>query len=424
MTKSRVTASSQLLLACGAFGLGLCMLFFPQWFYRVFSYVLKTGFLLLGVYELSLVFLQKNQRITHGFWFIVYAALFALARFYPLPFLAALPYILGFLGVVNGITRLLINYQYRQDGVSGSIWHLITGCILIIGAITFFIRPIAHALVSARLLGIYFILLSTNLFSDFFILIIPKNEGYTTRRRRIVLPVLIAAFLPQKVLSVIQKLSRSGELELQPAHGTSTDLEVFIHLLEGGLSGFGHVDLCFDGNVYSYGCYDEQSHRLFGMMSDGTLAVVPKEPYLKHCLEYEKKILVGFGISLSPQNREAVRAKIEEILENTVPWKCAAERGSAECKDAASALYRATGAHFYKFRSGAFKTYFVLNTNCVLLADRIIGVSGVDLLALNGITTPGTYFAFLNDAYQRKGSLVISRQIYGTEELPKKLETK
>lgn len=414
MTKSNMTASSQLALGSVAMLCGVFMFCAPSWFLSFLTLALRISFSLLCVYEFLLIFFQKNHRINHIFWVLLYSIVAALLFANPSFFIAFLPYLLGILAIINGIVRLLTNYQYRQDHVSGRIWHLVFGIIFLLCGISFIIKPLAHALTSTRLLGLYLILISLNSFSDFLIQILPRNRDYVHRRHRIVLPVLIAAFIPQKVLSLIQRYSQHGEISFQSASSPSPDLEVFIHLSEGGLSGFGHVDLCFEHKVYSYGCYDGHSDRLFQMMSDGTLAIVPREPYIKHCLNYEKKILVGFGISLTAENKHAVKEKIDAMMHNAYRWYCDLEKDPHHAgSDSASALYRATGGVFYKFRSGAFKTYFVLNTNCVLLADTIIGASGIDLLALNGITTPGTYFSFLNDLYQRAGSLVVSREIYG-----------
>ena len=47
-----------------------------------------------------------------------------------------------------------------------------------------------------------------------------------------------------------------------------------------------------------------------------------------------------------------------------------------------------TGAEIRKVKEGPFATYFALNTNCVQLADTILGPTGLDILAVNGIPTP------------------------------------
>ena len=84
-------------------------------------------------------------------------------------------------------------------------------------------------------------------------------------------------------------------------------------------------------------------------------------------------------------------------------------------KDYASNLYKSTNVKFYKFNSGKFKKYFALGNNCSKLADYIIGKSGIDLLKMYGVITPGTYYEYLNREYKKKDSMVISREIYNAK---------
>ena len=53
-----------------------------------------------------------------------------------------------------------------------------------------------------------------------------------------------------------------------------------------------------------------------------------------------------------------------------------------------------------------------MGTNCCFLADDIIGKSGMDILSINGIITPGTYYDYLNRELKLKSSNVISKEIY------------
>lgn len=81
-------------------------------------------------------------------------------------------------------------------------------------------------------------------------------------------------------------------------------------------------------------------------------------------------------------------------------------------EDYASIVYDNLKARFYKFIKGHFKTYFVMNTNCVLLADSIVGQAGIDLVRIQGLISPGAYFEYFNREFSRKNSFVISRTIY------------
>ena len=68
--------------------------------------------------------------------------------------------------------------------------------------------------------------------------------------------------------------------------------------------------------------------------------------------------------------------------------------------------------HSIKFTSSKFKTYFVLSTNCVLLADSIVGEAGTDILSPQGFIVPGTYQDYLDLEFKKPGGIVVSRSIY------------
>lgn len=74
-------------------------------------------------------------------------------------------------------------------------------------------------------------------------------------------------------------------------------------------------------------------------------------------------------------------------------------------------MQAATNAALYKFSRSKFKTYFVLGTNCVLLSDQLIGTSGADVLALNGVMTPGAYLEYFEREAQKEWSLISAKFI-------------
>ena len=84
-------------------------------------------------------------------------------------------------------------------------------------------------------------------------------------------------------------------------------------------------------------------------------------------------------------------------------------------KDYASCLAQAAETKFYKFTRSKWKTYFVLSTNCVLLADNILSSAGTDILKMNGIVTPGVYYDYLENEYEHSDGIVITRDIFRPE---------
>lgn len=60
---------------------------------------------------------------------------------------------------------------------------------------------------------------------------------------------------------------------------------MFIYLKESGPESLGHVDISFQGNIYSYGCHDPHHRGLFGTLGDGVLIVSKREAFPEACAE-------------------------------------------------------------------------------------------------------------------------------------------
>lgn len=244
------------------------------------------------------------------------------------------------------------------------------------------------------------------------------------------MPLFIAAFLPKQLISGINEYfmdenqDASVYTEIKDEEkAKNVDLEVFIHLKEKGFESLGHVDMCYKGIVYSYGCYDKRADRLGGFISDGTMAVAPRESYIEHCIQFEHKALVVYGIILSSEQRKAVEKELEDFKSLFVPWKSDLQKKEDneltneqlkqyDYHDPASELYKATGATIHKISSGPFKKYFALSTNCVQLADKITGAAGLDSLSVKGVITPGNYYSLINHMFERKNTIVVTRTFY------------
>ena len=185
------------------------------------------------------------------------------------------------------------------------------------------------------------------------------------------------------------------------------NLEIFLHLGKSAAFGFGHMDIALEGKAYSFGSYDSTSSHLFGAFSDGVFFEADRDPYLQYALTHEKQRLIGYGIVLSEAQKTAVLNKINEFLHQSRRWYPSAEK-TPEPK----LLEQEAQAEFYKIGQGPFKTYNVLTTNCVAVANMLSGSGGVDLMNPQGIITPGTYSEFLDWQFRRKKSIVVSRTVY------------
>ena len=205
----------------------------------------------------------------------------------------------------------------------------------------------------------------------------------------------------------------AGDLDTKP------DMEVFVHVSPYGYSRFGHVDVWFDDMVLTYGTYNEKSQRLMRAFGDGNLILTEqRDKYLAFCCYENKKTIYAFGLKLTEEQKANVRREIGLMLplvEPFYPDSQLSELGKLPkmpYKDYASRLYLVTKSRFFKFTSGKFSSYFSLGTNCVMLADTLIGAAGRDIISVTGVVTPGTYYDYLNRQFQIKNSNVISRRVY------------
>ena len=77
-----------------------------------------------------------------------------------------------------------------------------------------------------------------------------------------------------------------------------------------------------------------------------------------------------------------------------------------------SEIYKYANGKFYKIIKGKYKKFFVLKTNCAMVVDFVLSSIGKQILCVNGIITPGSYYDYLNARFKLKNTNVISRKVY------------
>ena len=320
-------------------------------------------------------------------------------------------------------------WLYRRDRVRGRLLLFWTALVLYVVGGIFLLSPSLTMDDMLILLGIYFILLGFTYFRDGFDSLSSKTRNRMTRKIRITLPAIICAIIPAKTLNDINAYLKENDEFEEDDHSESAepDLEVYVHVTNSGFGLLGHVDIGFEGTIISYGNYDTESYRLNSVIGDGVFFLSPIESTIENYLSVEKNNLFVYGLRLNEEQKAQIRQAINRIVAKGIRWHTKIERENGfdhpqdYQEDYPSRLVCKTGAQFYKFVDGRFKTYFALGSNCVLLADSIIGRLGTDVLSMRGLITPGTYLDYLDKEYHKKGSMVITRQFYPCNEDGKKL---
>lgn len=273
------------------------------------------------------------------------------------------------------------------------------------------------------LLGFYLTMLGMSGIRDGIFFDTYHENPELKRRMRVSLPIFVTALIPISTLQKVNDfLAHNSDETAEQAYdriktGKTAEIEVFIHTSESSLPlAIGHVDICYQGKVISFGSYDPSSERLFGTIGDGVLFKADREKYIELCKTESQKTLFGYGLDLTEEQEKAIQERLAEIDELLIPWEPNKETSpDKEGKPQHTYSYllqRDADAELYKFKSSKFKTYFVLSTNCVLLADSIIGRAGTDILSPQGFIAPGTYQEYLDREYEKPNSLVVSKSMY------------
>lgn len=407
------------------FILGLIMLFSSDFIGSITTDMILTFLLVIGTLSmLTYIFNKEKRHISTLVEGILCISLGLFIKYNPIFLTVSIIRVIGLYALLNFVGRItaaIILYKNNvKECVRGFIFSLIS---LGFGVVLLF-YPLDYISIVDKICSIYVILISLTLFSDFLreILDINAFKSNLKRRFRITLPIVYAAFIPQHLLDKINnfiKVNPNNKVLVESSDydnlidNSFSTIDIFIHLAPDCANGFGHVDISFDGITYSYGTYDSSSNRLFTLVSDGVLLEANTKKYINFINSKCNRSLIGFTLALNEIQHNAIKDKISSIKNNCIHWECNSKKDPfKEYTDETNLMFLDTNCKFYKFKSGYFKTYFTLTANCVRLADTIVGSIGLDLIAINGIITPGTYYNYLDNLFKRKNTIVVKKQLY------------
>lgn len=420
MKEQSISDTSILINACLFCLLGLILIITPMNSLSLFHLVISISIVIFGIL-LTFIRFYRKEHLSSICLAIGLVALGIYFLYNSTTFLSIFPVLFACYIFLNAITKFLTFCVYKKNNFKGffrtlfaAFFDFVFGFIIICNP-TGSIKPLTYVL------GIYFILISVTQLIDYLRLKFPNNFIFKRRRFRITLPTIISLLIPYAIYTKINK-TLSDEItpvKIDKDVSGNVDLEIFIGVKDSLIGTFGHADLWFENKVYSYGHYDEDSKRMFDTVGDGVLFVIDdRMKYLRFCAEHSKKTIFAFGLTLTNQQKEAVRRELDKVKSYTYRWKCVQEQDkSKDFGDYASCLYRSTNAKFYKFTQSSYKLYFALWTNCVKLVDNVLKATGGDILRLNGVITPGAYYHHLSNEFKKKKSNVIRKEIITNKDI-------
>lgn len=400
---------------------GLFLIIEKQLFVVNISILFSSVLLIIGIGRLVKVVVPKRERnfeqrlvllITGASDWVLAFLIYFFRLSWPAFLSKAIGYYQLFIGVSLFISWLLL----RRDRVSGRVSILLASVInLIWGVASIAIKSSETVDGVVARLGFYLVFIGLTILMDARDYYLSQRTKTRVKRRiRVPLPVIFTILLPKKMLD---KINHFIQEELSMSEWTSLELKetdrqpvlkVFIHVGEDGFNQMGHVDLSYKGRVYAYGNYDIDSERLLGAIGEGVLFSLDDQDYIDYCLQYNKT-LFEYRVVLTAAQEVGFEKNLNDILKNTQAWEPTSPTQLASYLGKMTQKYN---VDTFKFQSSRYKTYFVLGTNCVLLADQLIGASGLDLLAMVGILAPGTYYDYFEKEYQKPNSIVVGKTVH------------
>lgn len=277
---------------------------------------------------------------------------------------------------------------------------------LIFSAISFSISSLILFLdmsyITFILVGIYFILFGIAYFKDF----ITSISNHRKRITRVSIPAIIALFEPYMAYRKTLKNQNKIQKEFIK-NDRKPSLYVAVHVGPKFMSKPGHIDICYNDEIISFGQYDKENLKFFKIFGHGVMySVKNKEKYYKFVKEKDHKIIFEYGIYLTEQEKSKIENRINELKNNTIAWSSKLEYTYAY------KLEHKLNAKLYKFKSGELKNYFSPRNNCVFLVDTIMKSINIDNLSLGSFVIPGSYFNYFEEQLKIKSSNVVTKKIY------------
>ena len=384
-----------------------------------FSRIILIVFLaIVALTNLINVIFKKENRSRNLISFLIMSLFVLLVLCFPEHYIKFIGHMISFYALVNAVINLIDYFVGRENHEEALLSKIIRIIIYVIFAIVLLILPYWSTSLVVAIGGIYLIIFGLlSLLSNI------KQKYNQSFNLAVSVPVLLSAIIPVGLFFKVKNNTEVYErLDDDPYNEDDVaPLEINIYVQGSGFESFGHLDISLDGTIYSYGCHDPNGRTLFGAVGDGVLIKVKREDFLENSMKTRKTMIFNFKLDPSEEQLEQVRARLDKLMQDAVPFDCAAKVQEKSGKpvtadDYISDVYKDTHCDLYKFKAGRFKRYFVFTTNCVLLSDYLIRNQQIDLLNMSGIITPGAYLNYLFQLSLKKDSIVKDVKIYKKSE--------
>lgn len=415
--------------------LGICLFFVKQLTLRFLLLLLGIAMAIFGLFSFLRFLLEKPESSKQRISF----ATIGIRDFIIGLFILICPnFILHSFAICFGIYLLLhtviccIEYLlYRKNYLKGRLKVILNILFQLFFLIPLLFNREENIQVTSIILGIYLIGYGITRITDFLTILVPKRTTNRIKQQiQIPLPVIINAFIPRKLITLVNEmvaLDTDTKQFNSKKKSPPPDIYVLIHLAPTGTAAMGHMEIAFENQIYSYGNYDMHSRSLLDSIGDGVVLVANKQDYIRYVVTKKERYIVEFGLSLTKKEIDVVKKQLYKLVHNhTEPYYPdleLADKGllpNSNYQDMSSEIYQYANGKFYKITKGKYKKFFVLKTNCAMVAQYVLSSIGKQILCINGIITPGAYYDYLNERFKLKNTNVVSRKVYTVEDFKEK----
>lgn len=226
-------------------------------------------------------------------------------------------------------------------------------------------------------------------------------------------PVVLAAFMPAFLAKKTRETAKNNpEYFKHVVEETKGDyLSIYLYTKDDGFEQMGHLDIGYNGSIYSYGAHDPYNRAKSMAYGDGVLIVGSEKDFVQYAVD-TNTIVFRFVCRLTPEQSLQIENQIESILKLSYYYEYPDEKDPEGEHYLTRLIQNNLRLNFYKFFDGKFRTYNVFTTNCVIVADQIVEATGMKLFQISGIATPGAYYDYLDKQVKKPGSIVIKKEVY------------
>lgn len=430
------------LAALGVMLLGVGLLFVPDETVEYLLVLIISVSMILGGISFMIQRFQIKKYVNGILGLTAYllaAAVLLILQYYFSVLTIAPCVLIGIVSILVGIVRAAICVNCFANGYRGGIMNGLFALVLITAGLLLVFSPIEHFVTMRSFISLYLIIYAITLFGDFYaeVTLTELEEDRMRRRTHISLPNLITAFKIKNMVTEIykniddKKFEKKIYVEDKVTSGFDTvNVEINLHLTDPKGNQFGHMDIAIGDTVYSYGTYDKSKNKLGGFISQGTYAEIPKLPYYKYCVENCGDYIISYGASFSEKQLNSIREKLKMFKEYCEPLKLkirhpevTVPKPGRRYGDAGEFLVQFLNAKIYTVVDGSFKSYFGVNTNCVMFADWLLSDTGIDAVSFGGLRTPGAFYYMLENMFYRPNNRIIRKTSYfSTEGIEEKVK--